>query len=289
MIVVERPDAPHRFWATRAPRTEDPTRYRLGDIRLYPIPSHNGNGYLAVPGVTSFLSFSDTPEDRQRLVDWRERELAAGRNPNAGRERGTRVHGLLERYIRTGQFGDCDESDALFAQAMAPHLDDYTEFIWNEQPLRLGWEHCWSAPKGHPGRLARVWSSVWGFAGTPDLVAKHKDGAHVLSDFKTSNQPYYRPTGGPVPPYAQTGYKKFCKTVKQLCAYRLAIKETLGLDIDRLQIIVGLPKGKSQNFVIEGPLIDQETERFQKLVLHFWESFSFESEQERLAPYDSAA
>lgn len=272
MNLVICPEAPQRFWASRAIQTSEPSRYKAGDIRLYPIPNHAGPGFLAVPGVTSVLSFSDTEEDRARLKAWQERELAKGRDPNEGRERGTRVHGILEDYIRTGQCQG-DTKDVLIAEAMAPHLDDYDEFLWNERPLRLGWEHCWSAPDGHPDRLARVWSSEWGFAGTPDLISRHKDGATVLSDFKTSSRPYFRPAPGEVvPSYQRGGYKKFCKTVRQLCAYRMAIHEILGLTIDRLQIIVGMPNGKAQNFLIEGTMIDQETERFKKLVVAFWQA-----------------
>ena len=240
-------------------------------IRFYPIPSPDSDGLLAVPGVTSILSSGQTDQEAERLENWRQRELDAGRDPNAAREKGTRVHGALENTIRGLPHGLELEADLASFSGMAQHLDRYEEFLWNERPLVSGWEHCWSAPPEDPDRLARVWSWQWGFAGTPDLIGRHRRGLTILGDFKTSNQPYFRCSGTQVPAWKRTGYMKFRKTVRQLCAYKIAVEEMLDLHIDALQIIVGLPQsGESQMFYIQGPDLELETENFKQLAAAFW-------------------
>jgi len=268
---------PHPFWTSCAPFDASPVKPRFicttTGVRLYFIPHPSGEGFLAVPGVTSVLGSEQTPEEAERLEAWRQREIAAGRDPNAGRERGTRVHGLLEDVIRTGVANPASQEDADFFSGMEQYIAAYDEFLWNERPLRAGWEHCWSAPEGDPHRLARVWSPTWGFAGTPDLIAV-RNGVRVVGDFKTSNKPYFRCHGDKVPRHQELGYKKYKKTVRQLCAYRLAIKEILGLETDALHIIVGLPEqGKAQQFWVQGPELEYETEQFKRLAVEFWKRF----------------
>ncbi|MCE2836206.1 MAG: hypothetical protein LW834_04380 [Cyanobium sp. 49614_E6] len=277
MTLAPAAKSPSSFWTHRAPHALRPDEPRFictaTGIRLYYVPDPGGDGFLAVPGVTSILGGDQTPEEKERLEAWRLREIAAGRDPNAGRERGTRVHSLLEDYIRTGRADPQSEEDHAFFSGMEAYIEAYQEFLWNERPLRSGWEHCWSAPEGDPKRLARVWSPSWGFAGTPDLIAV-RNGVRVVGDFKTSNKPYFRCHGSRVPKHQELGYKKYKKTVRQLCAYRLAIREILGLETDALHISVGLPQeGKAQQFWVQGPELEYETEQFKRMSVEFWQRF----------------
>ncbi len=155
-------------------------------IRFYAIPDGKG-GQLAVPGTTSVQSAAAPPEEKQRLIDWRRREIAAGRDPDKGRNRGSAVHALLEnavrgdRHLHTIGEGEHTELTA-WASGMEKHLRPYDSFLWNERPLIKGWDHCWSARDAKGNRLARVWSLKWGFAGTPDLIGVRrwgKDGTPV--------------------------------------------------------------------------------------------------------------
>lgn len=248
-------------------------------MRFYPIPDPDGGLDLVVPGVTSMLSHDTPPEEKQRLAQWRAREIAAGRDPNAGRDRGTAVHAMLERYIRTGEVPSGGEIGD-YANGMEQYLDAYDGFLWSERPLVEGWSHVWShagtdvSDDGTTGKdepIARVWSARWGYAGTPDLIGKHRQRGLVLGDFKTSNCPYFRPSGSRVPSYAKLGYQKYKKTVRQLCAYRIAIRETLNLEIDEIAIYVGLRKpGESQQFWVEAREIEQETETLMRIASQFW-------------------
>jgi hypothetical protein len=130
--LINRPEA---FWTSRAPFDASPGTPRFvctkTGVRLYFIPHPSSAGYLAVPGVTSVLSSEQTPEETERLEAWRQRELAAGRDPNAGRERGTRVHSLLEDVIRTGTANPGCQQDADFFSGMEDYIAAYDEFLWN--------------------------------------------------------------------------------------------------------------------------------------------------------------
>lgn len=343
---VELLQNPPPLWATKGIRLPEDGGYRrfidpFTGIRYYPIPAPDGDGMIAVPGVTSVLGALAEPEEQERLDEWRQKQLEKGLDPDSGRRRGSRVHARLESYIRTGDgsiilpaaaeglepspvpttaqlqvdleraMADghdvalltraaeldlldlvqavtsglelTDEEawllqdliDECFYSGMEEYLQPYECFLWNERPLRSGWDHCWSAPPGEPDRLARVWSTVWGFSGTPDLIARRQRGIVVLGDFKTSNKPYFRCHGNKVPAHKELGFKKYKKTVRQLCAYRIAIMETLGIEIHALQIIVGLPQyGNAQMFYIQGTELEIETENFKKAAVAFWDQFS---------------
>lgn len=242
-------------------------------IRFYPIPPAPGSDQLvAVPGVTSILAVGDTQEDKERLENWRRREIEAGRDPDEGRKRGSIVHAAMEDVIRGKEPSFPDEATANYFSGIERHLGRYSEFWWNERPLRAGWDHCWNAPPGTPDRLARVWSWRWGFAGVPDIGGVHQRGAVILSDLKTSKQPYFRCSGSRVPQHKQLGYKKYKKCVRQLCAYRLALKETIDMDVDLLQILVALPgRGETQMFFVHRPEIEAETAIMQKMAVQFWQ------------------
>ena len=279
---------PSRFWLAHASKAPNHKRFidpNTG-IRFYPVEIDGR--WLALPGVTSLLGVLDSRESRDFLTSWREREIAAGRDPNAGRDRGTRVHAAIETYIRTGSPGLLCDEDMGFFRGMERHLDRFERFLWSERPLVGGWEHCWSAPPSDPDRLARVISPSWGLAGTPDLIAQRR-GLTVLGDYKTSTKPYYRCSGNQVPAYKAVGFKKYRKTVRQLIAYTLAIEETLpGVRIDLLQIFVALPEpGQVQSFLIERGSVEfeRELEVVKKASLRFWTEYG----QARTAPSAHAA
>lgn len=264
------------YWRSESKWTASPKRFidpQTG-LRFYPIPAGDDAGFVCVPGVTSILGCTATQEDKDRLERWRAKEIAAGRDPNAARERGTRVHTGLENWVRglTPEF--TVQSDLDCFTGMTRHLERYDTFLWNERPLVPGWERCWNTTdKSDPDRLARVWSNVWGYSGTPDFIGVTKEKRlTVLGDFKTSNQPYFRCSGTLVPMHRKTGFLKYKKTVRQLCAYKMAVEEMFPhIRIDGLQIVVGLPKsGESQQFWISEAEIARETETFKQTCQHFW-------------------
>lgn len=276
-MTLTTPLPPDRYWTQQAIQLDHHRRYidPGSGQRFYPIQLDDGR-WLAVPGVTSMLGVLDSAEDKQKLNDWREREIAAGRDPNHRRDSGTRVHGGIESYIRCGDPGELSDEDRAFFSGMERHLDKFEEFLWSERPLVQGWEHCWNAPEGDPHRLARVWSTVWGYAGTPDLIARRR-GLTILGDFKTSSRPYFRVHGRRVPRHHATGYKKLLKTIRQMIAYTLAVEEILpDLHIDAVQIMVALPAaGDTQSFLVERRSAEfaRECETVKQAAVQFWQRF----------------
>jgi hypothetical protein len=244
-------------------------------LRMYPIPDPRGLDYglLAVPGVTSVLGALSPAADKQRLENWRAREVAAGRDPEAGSKRGTLVHELLEGRVLGRSLRSDNLTIAQFAQGMDAGFEEFDSFLWSEKPLIRGWEHCWNtSDESHPDRLARVWSTEWGISGTPDLIGV-RNGKNVLSDFKTSSKLYFQPKHGEPVPYNQKfPYMKYKKCVAQLCMYSLAIEETLGLSIDELEIRVGTPE-QSQILQVSEMEYRRELENAKKSCVQFWERY----------------
>jgi hypothetical protein len=227
----------------------------------------------ALPGATTLLGALAPREDKERLENWRKKEIKAGRDPNAAADRGTKVHALLERRI-LGLSLACDDPEVLaYATGMDEGFEEFDSFLWSEKPLIRGWEHCWNTQdESHPDRLARVWSTEWGISGVPDLIGVRR-GRHVLSDFKSAKAPYFAPVHGQQIPWGEKyNAMKFFKTVKQLCLYSLAIEETLGIHIDELEIRVGYPGG-SQIIAVPEMTYARELETAKKACVEFWERF----------------
>jgi|GEM_PF-1127988 hypothetical protein len=254
------------------------------ELRVYPCPSPDGRGLVLLPGCTSILSATAPPADREFLERWRLREIAAGRDPLAAAYRGSAVHALLEARIRGLSLPDVVQVDGkpyritdevmAFYNGMYEFIKPFDYHVWSEQPLRLGWEHTWSTTdESDPRRLARVWSSTWGYSGTPDLIS-HSDehGGYVLSDFKTAKAPYFQAQRSiPVPSGQGTNFKKYKKTVRQLCLYAEAIKETLNIEIAKLHIIVGTPTG-AREYWVDPWEREQERANALRLCQQFWNS-----------------
>lgn len=270
-------------WWEKALWTDDGSVRRWVDeatgIRFYPIeapPEARERGqWVCVPGVTSVIGFFQSEDERDRLEIWRENEILAGRDPDRAKGRGTNVHGMLEDYVCGMPLRSHTYEEAVYYSGMTKHLKPYRGFLWNEKPLRRGWDHTWSAFPGESNRLARVWSWRWGYAGTPDLIGIYGTKTITLADFKTSDKYYVRRTGE-IPLWQKTGWMKYTKTRLQLAAYDIAINETLKIQPTLHHIIVGMnEEGVAQQFFEYGPEVDREKERFKRMTLRFWDQVDF--------------
>ena len=172
--------------------------------------------------------------------------------------RGTAIHAACEAYIR-GQPINLPEEYMPFWQGLSQHLDRFDYFVWSEKPLKPEWNYC----TGKDG-ISRVWSHKYHFCGCPDLIGV-RGGVVILSDFKTSNQPYcrYFPTKKDRTNF--TGWSKYSKCATQLGAYALAVEETLGLEVHTAQILVSTPE-IDQNFFLHGDELSRyQTKWLQKV------------------------
>jgi hypothetical protein len=193
------------------------------------------------------------------------------------------VHECLERILRglPPEFPNKEIED--FARGMEVPLREFDSWLWSERPLRNGWEHCWSTDNADdPHRLARVWSNTYGFAGTPDGVGVRR-GKNVLIDYKTSKIPYFQPQPGERVGWSDgLGFKKYKKTVRQLCLYAIALQETLGVIVDEIEIIVGLRGDQpAQHLKVRQDEIEQERRTAIRLCQEFWSLYELELEDSR--------
>lgn len=219
-----------------------------------------------VPSVTTVLGATATEANKKALNNW------LTRNPG-GREaaanRGTEIHKACEDYLRSRPVLISPENQG-FWDGMPAILDSYDGVIWSEVPLLPQHRHLIDAESG----IAMVRSLKYLYAGVPDLIAR-RNGAYFLVDYKSSNAPYCKffpsegkdeivEAGG-----SFGGWMKYIKCATQLAAYKIAIEETLGIRIDRVEIIVTTPE-VTQLFSIHGPELKRyETKWLQKVRAYY--------------------
>jgi len=221
-----------------------PLRLEINGRRHYQVAPE-----VYVPSVTTVLGATASPASKKALNNWLEKN-PGGRE--AAADRGTAIHKACEDYIR-GRAVSVPAEIRCYWDGLAAHLDSYDSFIWSEVPLLPQHRHLIDAESG----IAMVHSLQYRYAGVPDLIAL-RNGAHFLVDFKTSSNPYCRffpkqdddtiaAAGG-----SFGGWMKYLKCATQLAAYKIAIKETLGVTINRVEILTSTPL-ITQRFQICGP------------------------------------
>ena len=135
------------------------------------------NGTI-LPSVTEILAATETPLQRQRLIDW-DRDNPGVRD--AACDRGTYVHALCASYLLQEfprRFPDSTfpESIQPYFRGLIPFLADCGPALWAEHEV------------GGAGNQF-VWSSL-GYAGRPDWLVQVR-GELVLIDLKTATSPYH--------------------------------------------------------------------------------------------------
>jgi hypothetical protein len=236
--------------------------------------------------VTSIIEATTAEKDKKALQNWKKRELAEGRDPeqagSEAREKGTLVHSLREKYVRKGIIDYVsDEIDNLLIP-LTYYYDKFQDNLWCEGPTDLLLErqpeankYYWTDPEDGQ-RKGSLYHQDLPYAGCPDDIA-YINGWLCLNDLKTSKRKY-NPQGKPTAPHGgvwaefakekeagiigyahqvvdkyredNAGWLSFYKCGLQLVAYKKLIKRCLGLDIERLTILVACPPelndGKSQ-------------------------------------------
>lgn len=195
-----------------------------------------------LPSVTTIISATESEKSKQSLGAWK------AKNPgNEAADRGTAVHSWVEHTLKK-ENPEYPSGLEQWCEPLQLPLQQFGRMIWIEGPVENGHMHT-VGEDGH----ARVWSSSGeqGYAGCPDLIGE-RFGGITLGDLKTSTSWYHRR-----PPAWNTletdpdfwlkygGYNyKFSKCAMQLVAYKQAVKETLGLEVKQLMILVSNPGAK---------------------------------------------
>jgi hypothetical protein len=238
------------------------TRFEIGGIRYYRTGDDNDAWY---PSVTAILGKTSSAASKKALLTW------AANNPGArekAAERGTAVHAAAESYVR-GLPIQIQDDYRPFWDGLSTHLDRYDHFIWSEKPLNPQWRYC----TGEDG-ISRVWSHKHGFTGCPDIIGIRND-VVILSDFKTSVNPYCRWYPKEDDRTNFTGWMKFKKCALQLAAYAMASEETLGIQVNACQILVSTPT-ENQMFFIRGDELEMYKVSWRQRVRQFYELVSSE-------------
>lgn len=230
--------------------------------------------------VTTIREKTKSEKSQLKLIDW------ANRNPGAreaAAERGTAIHSYCECHV-TGRPYEVDPKYQEFWKGLPDVLDQFSKVIWAERPVNgdFGWTIGGDD-------IARVWGHevdqetgvIRGFAGAPDLIGV-ANGKTTLADYKTSNTPYYRNFPDKALAKADPnefrkqmlGWRKFVSCKSQLAAYSIAIKETLGIEIDQAAVIACVPElEKPQVFKISRGSLDYAEQDWWKVVRKFYEMY----------------
>jgi hypothetical protein len=222
----------------------------------------------AAPSVTTILSQTASEANKQKLEMW------SKNNPGvkeAAAERGTAIHYGMECYLKKIEH-EVPGEYAEFWTGMPGILDQFDEVIWAESPLLE--KHQFTVGSDD---VARVWGCddegrAW--AGAPDIIGV-VGGKLTLADLKTSVKPYSRKwpkdleKGSPEWRDLLGGHMKFKKCILQMCAYDIAITQTLGMTVQQAAILVSTPI-RTQVFKISRNYLNVMHEKWYKLVAEYY-------------------
>ena len=188
----------------------------------------NGKRY---PSVTSILGETKSPEDKQKLVDWRKRvgEDVADAILADSIAIGNRLHNECETFL----LGDTARSMTIReARMMKPMF----RYLRNNVDVVLGIE-------------IPLHSHKYRMAGTCDLVAVH-NGVLTVIDFKNSKK-YKR--------------KEWVSDYRLQCTmYSMMLEDMYGLRFKKYKILMSVQDGKYLTF--EGDCIDHKKDVIDRIV-----------------------
>ncbi len=178
------------------------------------INSENGRKYklpskLIVPSVTNVCGLLG----RESIKEWRNKvgEQAANRISNIASSRGTRIHTLSEKYLKSEAY-DIDDNDIKVFNSMIPELNK----IDNIHALET-----------------RLYSEKLKVAGTVDIIAEYDNQLSTI-DIKTSSKPKRKDW--------------ISNYFFQTASYSFMFTELTGISIKNMVIIIGVDNNKPQIF-----------------------------------------
>ena len=165
------------------------------------------------PSITSILGeFS-----KKSIQEWRKRVGAEEANKVSGKasRRGTRLHGVCERYIL---------NEENFLKEELPHI---TELFKTIEPFLERIDNIHGVELG-------LYSNHFSIAGRTDLIAEF-DGKLSVIDYKTSNR---------------TKKKEWCESYFAQCAfYAVAYEELTKIPVPQVVVIIAVDNEQPQLFV----------------------------------------
>ena len=258
----------------RSAQVMDETRKQINGLRHYKCVGVDA--YL--PSVTSVLSATQTAKTQAKLAAWN--ALNPGVADQAA-ERGTWIHNAVENYV-AGLKVSPPQPYLPYWEGMPERLDDLLSggrVLWSEKPFNQPTWHKFVGDDG-VGRIHYYEEDTGhGYAGCCDMIYMDCNAQIILADFKTSVGPYSARFPGKNAKVDEktkkalvSGVFKTKKTKLQLAAYKIAAEQSLGIKIDKTQIVVTtpVPEFSTQVFTFGETEVEKDEAAWRAILSQFW-------------------
>lgn len=191
------------------------------------------------PSVTTILNATKPQEDRERLLNWRQRVGVAEANQISGAasRRGTGTHKQIQRYLE-GKESPCPETILPYWQSIEPILQDITNIRLVE---------------------GTVFNYDLGYAGIVDCVASFR-GISCLCEWKTADKP-------------KGSIERLYDYPLQIAAYSSAVNEyyqAYKINLEYALIVVAIPDRVAEVFWFEPEMMQVYSQQWKERVVDFW-------------------
>jgi len=221
------------------------------DIQLLPrlhtkSVRENGNQYYVdakgdrLPSVTTILNATKPQEQRDRLVNWRQRlgTDEANRISGAASRRGTQTHKQIQRYLG-GEDIPCPEASRPYWESIKPVLQ-------NIDSVRL--------------LEGLVFHHDLSYGGIVDCVASYK-GIPCVCEWKTADK-------------SKGSVERLFDYPLQLAAYLGAVNQyyqDYGVKLAHTLLVVAIPQMPAEVFWFEPAAVDLYWQQWEKRVAAYWQ------------------
>ncbi len=192
-----------------------------------------------LPSVTTILNATKPQEDRERLLNWRQRVGVAEANQISGAasRRGTGTHKQIQRYLE-GKDTPCPESILPYWQSIEPLLQDISNVRLVE---------------------GTVFNYELGYAGIVDCVATFR-GIPCVCEWKTADRP-------------KGSVERLYDYPIQIAAYSSAVNhsyQAYDIKLEHALIVVAIPEMPAEVFWFEPEVMQTYSQQWEERVADFW-------------------
>jgi genome maintenance exonuclease 1 len=192
-----------------------------------------------LPSVTTILNATKPQEDRERLLNWRQRVGVAEANQISGAasRRGTGTHKQIQRYLE-GKDSPCPEAIQPYWQSIEPLLQD----VGNVRLVE-----------------GTVFNYDLGYAGIVDCVASFR-GVPCICEWKTADKP-------------KGSIQRLYDYPLQLAAYCSAVNQSYqayDINLKHTLLAVAIPGMPAEVFWFEPEAMQTYLQQWEERVAAFW-------------------
>jgi len=192
-----------------------------------------------LPSVTTILNATKPQEDRERLLNWRQRVGVAEANQISGAasRRGTGTHKQIQRYLE-GKDSPCPDAILPYWQSIEPVLQD----VGNVRLIE-----------------GTVFNYDLGYAGIVDCVASFR-GIPCICEWKTADKP-------------KGSIERLYDYPLQIAAYSSAVNHyyrDCDIKLEHALIVVAIPERQAEVFWFEPESMQTFWQQWEKRVAAFW-------------------